>query len=73
MSVTLIFWIIGLLFGAVMYWQAYALNWVWWKCLIFAVAMMLAAVLVLGLCKSLVLKLVGKGTGLLDAVKAKLG
>lgn len=70
---TLIFWGIGLIFGVLMFLQTYAWNWEWWKCLIFAVVMTVAAVLVLGACKSLVLKLAGRASGLLAAVKAKLG
>lgn len=73
MSLTLIFWIVGLVVGVLMYLQAYAWNWKRWQCLAFAVAMMLVTVLVLGGCKSLVVKLFGKATGVLDAVKDKLG
>lgn len=73
MSLTLIFWIVGLVVGVLMYLQAYAWNWKWWQCLIFAAATMVAAVLLLGACKSFVLKLVGKAGAVVTAVKAKLG
>lgn len=73
MSLTLIFWIVGLVVGVLMYLQAYAWNWKWWQCLIFAAATMVATVLLLGVCKSFVLKLVDKAGAVVTAVKAKLG
>lgn len=73
MSLTLIFWIVGLVVGVLMYLQAYAWNWKWWQCLLFAAATMVATVLLLGACKSFVLKLVDKAGAAVTAVKAKLG
>lgn len=73
MSLTLIFWIVGLVVGVLMYLQAYAWNWKWWQCLLFAAATMVATVLLLGACKSLMLKLVDKAGAAASAVKAKLG
>lgn len=72
-TLTLIFWLVGLIIGVLMFLQAYAWNWKWWQCLLFAAAMMIVAVLVLGWCKSLVLKLWDKMGGALVAVKEKLG
>lgn len=73
MSLTLIFWIIGLVFGVLMYLQAYAWNWKWWQCLLFAAAMTVVVVLVLGWCKSLVVKVAAKAGGAVGKVKALLG
>lgn len=73
MSLTLIFWIIGLVFGVLMYLQAYAWNWKWWQCLLFAAAMTVVLVLMLGWCRSLVVKLIAKAGGAVGKVKALLG
>ncbi len=73
MSLTLIFWIVGLVVGVLMFLQAYAWNWKWWQCLLFAAAMTVVTVLVLGWCKSLVLKGVAKTGTVVGKVKALLG
>lgn len=70
---TLLFWLAGLFVGVMLFLQAYGWNWEWWKCLLFAAAGTVVTVLLLGACRSLVVKVIEKAGDLMAAVEEKLG